>query len=480
MFGSDEKEYLLNILHSTPRLVENKLIKNNRPLNHRQDYFYLKDAIDIFLNEDTDNRFFIMPGIRGVGKTTILYQLFDYLHNQKDIPQTQILYLDLDRLKDFGNINLQKYLDIFIRDINERNFLNNNPLFIFVDESQYVNNWALVGKIIFDETKNVFLIFTGSDALNLESNNDAARRAIKKQIYPLSFSEYLYLKYDSPIPKDLEEKFIDMIFTGNISEAREIEKDLKLNVFMNIKRDIQKEWEDYIQYGGLPFSFNREDNEIIQLTIDMKNRIIEKDLDLFGSFTSSTRLNAYQLLNIIALQKPSEISLNKLANILEISKKTVDNLLSTLEETQIIFHIDSYGPIVKRTRRPAEYYFLSTQVKSCIYQSNGQATRNKNEYLGFLVENLVASTLFKVKNKFRNDFGIFYDPENEGVDFLINTLSGDVIPVEVGIGQKNKRQISGAIKKYKSDYGFVISSTKSEITKDGNVIFIPLITFSLL
>ena len=87
----------------------------------------------------------------------------------------------------------------------------------------------------------------------------------------------------------MEEKFIDMIFTGNISEAREIEKDLKLNVFMNIKRDIQKEWEDYIQYGGLPFSFNREDNEIIQLTIDMKNRIIEKDLDLFGSFTSSTR-----------------------------------------------------------------------------------------------------------------------------------------------------------------------------------------------
>ena len=306
----------------------------------------------------------------------------------------------------------------------------------------------------------------------------AAERAAK--IYPLSFSEYLYLKYDSDIPSDLEKKFIDMIFTGEISEAKEIEKELRLNAFMEIRRDIAKEWEDYIQYGGLPFSFNRGKSEVIQLTLDMKNRIIEKDMDLLGSFNSSTRLNSYQLLNIIALQKPSDISLNKLSNILDISKRTVENLLSIMERTQIIFHIDSYGSVVKRARRPAEYYFLSTQVKSCIYQSKGQATRNTNDYLGFLAENLVASTLFKVKNKFKYDFGIFYDEDKGGVDFLINTLDGNVIPIEVGIGEKNKKQISKAIKKYNSEYGFVISNTKSEITKEGNVIFIPLITFSLL
>ena len=64
------------------------------------------------------------------------------------------------------------------------------------------HNWALVGKIIYDEMKNVFMIFTGSNALNLELNKSAVRRALKKEIYPLSFYEYLNLKYNYEIPKN--------------------------------------------------------------------------------------------------------------------------------------------------------------------------------------------------------------------------------------------------------------------------------------
>lgn len=68
--------------------------------------------------------------------------------------------------------------------------------------------------------KNVFLIFTGSNALNLESNKDAARRALKKEIYPLSFSQYLNLKYNYDIPKNLEDSFKKLIFHGDISELK--------------------------------------------------------------------------------------------------------------------------------------------------------------------------------------------------------------------------------------------------------------------
>ena len=37
------------------------------------------------------------------------------------------------------------------------------------------------------------------------------------------------------------------------------------------------------------------------------------------------------------------------------------------------------------------------------------------------------------------DFGIYYDPQKKGVDFLLNTISGDIIPIEVGIGKKDKK-----------------------------------------
>ena len=34
-----------------------------------------------------------MPGLRGVGKTTIIYQLFSYLLNEKQIPKTEYYIL---------------------------------------------------------------------------------------------------------------------------------------------------------------------------------------------------------------------------------------------------------------------------------------------------------------------------------------------------------------------------------------------------
>lgn len=220
MNDDEIKEYLINILKNTQKIVEVNLTYNNQILNKREDFYELKKYIDEFLNNGSDNRFFILPGLRGIGKTTIIYQLYDYLINNSKINKNQILYLDLDRLKDFGDLNILKFIEIFIKDINEESYLENKPLFVFVDESQYTPNWALVGKIIYDEMKNVFLIFTGSNALNLESNKDAARRALKKEIYPLSFSQYLNLKYNYDIPKNLEDSFKKLIFHGDISELK--------------------------------------------------------------------------------------------------------------------------------------------------------------------------------------------------------------------------------------------------------------------
>ena len=157
----------------------------------------------------------------------------------RKIDKKHVLYLDLNRLKDHNDLNLQEFFDIFISDINEEAYLKDEPLFIFIDESQYANNWALVGKIFYDELKNVFMIFTGSNALNLELNTDAAGRIIKKSIYPLTFSEYLYLKYFYDM-SDLEKSFHDLIFKGEIDSMVKLENDLKLNVFLDLKEMLKK------------------------------------------------------------------------------------------------------------------------------------------------------------------------------------------------------------------------------------------------
>lgn len=91
----------------------------------------------MFLEKESDDRFFIMSGLRGVGKTTIIYQLFSYLLNEKQIPKNRILYLNLENLKDVPNFNIKEYLDIFLKDVNEAYPTVKNKVFIFVDELQY-------------------------------------------------------------------------------------------------------------------------------------------------------------------------------------------------------------------------------------------------------------------------------------------------------------------------------------------------------
>lgn len=133
------RTYILNLINSNPKLIESKLKYEYKYLRQRKEFFVMKEYVDKFLNEINTDKFFVMPGLRGVGKTTILYQLYDYLLNTKKIESTKVLYLDLERLKDELNLNLLEFFDIFIKVINEKYQFTDEALFIFVDELQYGN-----------------------------------------------------------------------------------------------------------------------------------------------------------------------------------------------------------------------------------------------------------------------------------------------------------------------------------------------------
>ena len=229
----------------------------------------------------------------------------------------------------------------------------------------------------------------------------------------------------------------------------------------------------------MPLTIRQNKFDNIEKTTDIVDKIIEKDMDILSSITSTLRLSTYKLVTLLATQKPGDISLNKLANILNISKSSVENLLKILEKTQLLFSIDAYGSPSKKIRTSSEYYFLSTQIKASFFIDNGDLSRDPRQYLGILTENLVASTLYRLKNVCNNKYGISYDSKKGGVDFIITTMNGKIIPIEVGIGKKNKKQIIKAINNYNSDYGIIISNTTNQIVKEENIIYIPLVTFSL-
>lgn len=189
-----------------------------------------------------------MPGLRGVGKTTILFQLYDYLLNNKGIESDRILLFSAERLKDFPNANIQEAFDYFIEEINQAHPLLKEKVFIFVDEAQYAKDWSLAGKIIYDENKKVFIIFTGSYALDLEINIDAGRRAIRKPIYPLNFQEYLKLKYNLQIPPEIANELLNLIVNEKFNKIINLEKTIYSKIFTQLDKNPSKEWEYFLKY----------------------------------------------------------------------------------------------------------------------------------------------------------------------------------------------------------------------------------------
>ena len=230
-----------------------------------------------------------------------------------------------------------------------------------------------------------------------------------------------------------------MLSTGNIDEAQRIEKDIQIKLSQEISSDIKHEWEKYIQYGNLPFSLKDNQLEIVPETLDITDRIIEKDFLLISSLNKKTKKASYSLIKLLAMRKPGKINYSSLANLLDVDSKTVKNILDTLEKTELIYHIDTYKSPSNREKSSYEYYFLATQIKAAYYLNNGDVSSNYREYLGILLENLIATSLFKLMMYKKDGFNLYYDSRKGGVNFIIKSFDKKAVPIEVGIGKKNKR-----------------------------------------
>lgn len=135
--------------------------------------------------------------------------------------------MDIDELKSNYNVRIQDVFNVYLE-----YYHNTIPtaleekIFLLIDETQYDKNWARFGKILYDKNPNIFMLFTGSSALELESNTDAIRRMKIERIYPMNFREYLLLNYNLNIEKSDIEKLLFYCNNENLQNAIILEKEL--------------------------------------------------------------------------------------------------------------------------------------------------------------------------------------------------------------------------------------------------------------
>ena len=463
----------------------NDLLADIKEYNCLGEYYKIKKHLDDFLSgKNIENRFIVMPGLRGVGKTTILYQLYDYLLNEKNIDQENILYLTMDRIKKLYGYDLLEIVDIFLSSIHNTNKLKlKKKIFIFVDESHFDNQWAISSKIIYDRTKNIFLICTGSSSLDLEINADVARRAYKKSIFPNNFKDYILLKNNIKIDYKFSNILSNIIYFGEeeyINQGIELEENVHDQLF-SLDNYPKKEFMNFLKGYGFPISLNSKEEEAYKKTFNIINQIIQNDiLAIKPIITRNNQVSIMQIISYIALSRPGTISNHKIANYLSISSKTANEILNILEKTQLIFNVKPFGGAGKIVKKAWKYYFLSSCLKSATIFNIGRYNMDNKKCLSALSENYVAASLFKMQQTKFKLMGLFYPPEKKGTDFLLRTKLDDMVPIEVGIGKKTKSQLTRAINKYDSKYGVLISNRYNNIQKHGNIVYIPLISFGFL
>mgnify|MGYP001095361836 CR=1 FL=1 len=478
---ADEKNirYVLAKLAEGSKLAKDKTEIGGEPLKYRRAYYRLEKHLKDFMSNKRENRVVLLPGLRGVGKTTTLLQLYNYLR-EKNVDPDRILYFSADESTEYLGLGVYDVIEAFLEGIHRTSFVNlDKELFIFIDEAHFDEKWATAVKIVYDKTDKIFLAVTGSSALSMGMGVDLARRAKKEPIFPLNFSEYMVLKHELFPPKGMAESVRELLFdSGKLIEAS-TKFDTLRKSFIKKGIPMQRAWEDFLCWGGFPFSLQLTQIDSHERLFGMVARVVEKDVFSLKSFNTDTRNTITRILSFLALQKPGGTSDSNLAEWLGgVSPTLVRSILDVLEKTHLVFSVKPYGGAGKKVRKPWKYYFLSSSLNAAMRLKLGAYDQYDKEMLGVFAETLVASTLFRMKETLNVPQGIYYDSLKGGSDFLIQA-SGGIIPIEVSIGKKDARQVKNSMRKHGAKNGIVISGSES-IKLDEGILHIPITLFSFV
>ncbi|SDA45603.1 ATP-binding protein [Methanobrevibacter millerae] len=480
-----QERYIRNQILTMPMKVTQDLTNGDKKFNKRSDYDNIIGYVDNFLKGENINRFLVLPGLRDVGKTTMLFQVYEYLTKEKNITPQNILYFDCNRLKKTGKVDIfdvvSYYSETFHNSIIET---LSQPVFILIDEAQHDKEWDFNGKLIFDASRNVFMIFSGSSALKLSNNTDAARRLLNIPIYPLTYSQHLKLKYGN-FKNDISDSIIKMIFDGKTQNSAEVERRM-FNIYSNFQNFNVSEWNHFLQFGGFPLSFHQTDDEITQKIVNMVDNVVKSDMNDIEGVNIDTQDLAFKILHYLAFQNPGEVSIGSLSNHFDAKKPLVSKIINILEKIELIFHIEPFTSSVKRTTKPNEYFFATSSLKHNLILDLGNAMlEDKRAYMGKLLENYVASSFHNLDNRSSISYKTYYDDSkkkssSQNVDFIVQRGLEKPIPIEVSCGDKNQSQIKRAINRYNSPHGIIISNTTANIVKNDNVIYMPPEIFAFM
>ncbi len=438
MVGLRVEEYVRARIESGPQQLENKITFRGKRLPFRTPYASVYNHLKGYLSGKRVKNVILLPGLRGTGKTTMLFQAYDYIVNRWGVSPTRVLYASMDEAFGYYEIDVLKLGRAFLR-------RKNRPAVLLLDEVHYDPRWALELKILADQEADALIIATGSSALLLKLGADLARRAKVIDVPPLSFSEYLMLRarfegQEWYPPRGLRQ-LLRRALEGEVGvqALQTLQRQVEESALSAFGQGIVRLFWAYVESGGFPFTFmNASPSETYEEIRQIVRKIVEADLPHIGNFEVESLIHAKRLLTFLALAPPGPVSENRLAEKLGISRKLVGALLDSLSASGLLFSLRSWGGAGKSERKPRKYYFAHPSIVQALAVPAG--ARRRRSMRGKLLETAVAAALHRLTGQ---DYALEY-VYGEGPDFILTSPNGSTTAVEVGAGKSTARQLRRA------------------------------------
>ena len=479
------RDYLRYKILSTKELADNTIFDESGKMHPKRLFWSaISEQLDDFFGkgkktaEKSMSEVLLLPGLRGMGKTFALLQLWHHLVNDRKVPQENILYISMDEAKQSIKASLYDIMDAFVESLRGQRYVDlKEKLFILVDEAHFDDKWDITLKVIYDKSpRNLFIVATGSSTIS-RMGPDLARRSSNETVFPLNFSEYLEIKHGFVPEKGISGSIRDAIFRPtkkNIEKLNFIEAGNNARL-MKQSIQVKHALRHFTFYGGFANSISMKPFEILARTKEIVEKTIMKDLPKIHNFTLNSQTDIMNIAVFLADNISGSFSREKISQQLGIPVKKVDQILNSLEQAHIIFSATPYG--LKNRRKPWKYYFMSPTLACALFSAIRKVDEFDGEKHGKMIENLFA---FYLLRDVCDSFGtrLCYDANKESADFIVDMVLNP-IPIEVGIGVKSSKQVKNSVKQHGTKHGVLVHKCLRTEMK-GKVLHVPVDTFAFL
>ena len=259
-----------------------------------------------------DPKAIILYGPRQVGKTTLLQQLSTEI-------EADILWWNGDE-PDIRS-DLENATSTWLKEqIGKRKFL-------IIDEAQRIENIGLVIKLIVDQIPGVKVIASGSSSFDLSNKINE----------PLTGRKWEFLLYPVSVQEMIEHH-------GERQEGRLLRNRLV--------------------YGSYPEIINHPGEEREYLK-ELAGSYLYKDILTWENIQKPAKLE--KLLQALAFQVGSQVSVNELSQTIGLDNHTVERYIDVLEKAYIIFRLQPFSRNLRNEiKKSQKIYFYDNGIRNAV------------------------------------------------------------------------------------------------------------------